>query len=138
MNEYLSPIETIMWRVGQDPTLRMTVGALMVLDRSPGTKALGEHLATASRRTPRLRQRPDDPTFTRTRPAWIEGDELDVDHHVRSAAIAPPGSMQQVLDLVALFEAIPFDHEYPPWDVTLVEGLEGGRAALYFRAHHVV
>ena len=46
--------------------------------------------------------------------------------------------MRQVLDLVALFEVIPFDHDFPPWDVTLIEGLEGGRAALYFRAHHVV
>src|SRR6478609_3487885 len=115
MNDYLSPIESIMWRVGQDPTLRMTVGALMVLDRAPGTQALGEQLASAARRAPRLRQRPDDLTFTRARPAWIEDDDLDVDHHLRSAAIASPGSMRQVLDLVALFEVMPFDHDYPPW-----------------------
>ena len=59
MNDYLSPIESIMWRVGQDPTLRMTVGALMVLDRAPGPSP-GEQLASAARRAPRLRQRPDD------------------------------------------------------------------------------
>ncbi len=138
MNEHLSPIESIMWRVGQDPTLRMTVGALMLLDRSPGTAALGEQLSAAAERAPRLRQRPDDLTFTRLRPEWIDDDDLDVGHHVRTVAIAAPGSMRQVLDLVALFEAIPFDPEHPPWDATLIEGLEGGRAALYFRAHHVV
>ncbi|MGO9877551.1 MAG: wax ester/triacylglycerol synthase domain-containing protein [Acidimicrobiia bacterium] len=137
MNEYLSPIEAIMWRVGQDPTLRMTVGAVMILDHAPSTSALSDRLSSAADHTPRLRQRPGDPTFTSARPAWIEGPKLDL-HHLRSAAIASPGSLRQLLDLVALFEAMPFDPERPPWDVTLIEGVEGGRAALYFRAHHVV
>ena len=77
-------------------------------------------------------RRPDvDPR----RPAWIEEHEIDVDHHLRSAAVASPGSIRQVLDLVALFEVMPFDHEHPPWDMTCIEGLDGGRAAVYFRAH---
>jgi len=40
MNDRLSPIEAIMWRVGQDATLRMTVGALVLLDRPPTAAAL--------------------------------------------------------------------------------------------------
>ena len=52
--------------------------------------------------------------------------------------MASPGSLRQVLDTVALLESIPFDPERPPWDLTLIEGLEGGRAALYLRAHHVI
>ena len=43
-----------------------------------------------------------------------------------------------MLDLVGLLEAIPFDPERSPWDVTVIDGLEGGRAALYLRAHHVL
>jgi len=39
---------------------------------------------------------------------------------------------------VSLIESVPFDPERSPWDLTLVEGLEGGQAALYFRAHHVL
>jgi WS/DGAT/MGAT family acyltransferase len=138
MNEHLSPIESIMWRVGQDPTLRMTVGAVLLLDRPPRTAALREQLLSAADRAPRLRQRPDDLTLTRTRPSWIDESEIDVDHHLRSAAVPSPGSLRQVLDLVALFEALPFDREHPPWDLTCIEGLDGGGAALYFRAHHVV
>ncbi len=46
--------------------------------------------------------------------------------------------MRQVLDLVGLLEVIPFDPERSPWDVTLIEGLENGRAALYIRAHHAL
>jgi WS/DGAT/MGAT family acyltransferase len=52
---------------------------------------------------------------------------------------APPGGgRRQVLDIVALVESVPFDPDRPPWDVTLIDGLEGGRGALYFRAHHVL
>jgi WS/DGAT/MGAT family acyltransferase len=138
MNEHLSSIESIMWRVGKDPTLRMTVGALMIFDRSPTRAALKDRLVAAAERAPRLRQRPDDPTFTRMRPAWIDEPELDAEHHLRSVAIASPGSLRQALDLVALLEPVPFDPERPPWDCTLIEGLEDGRAALYLRAHHVV
>ena len=38
----------------------------------------------------------------------------------------------------ALLEPRPFDPERPPWDATLIEGLEGGKAALYLRAHHAL
>ena len=46
--------------------------------------------------------------------------------------------MRQLLDLTGLLESIPFDPDCSPWDVTLIDGLEDGRAALYLRAHHVL
>ncbi|MPY95320.1 MAG: DUF1298 domain-containing protein [Acidimicrobiia bacterium] len=52
--------------------------------------------------------------------------------------MAPPGEPRQVLDLLALVEAASFDPGQPPWDVTLIGGLEGGRSAVYLRAHHVL
>jgi diacylglycerol O-acyltransferase len=137
MNDRLSPIEAIMWRVGQDATLRMTVGALVLLDRAPTAAALAARVASVAQAPP-LRRRPDDPTFTRTRPAWVDDPDPDTGYHLRSAAVASPGSQRQMLDTVALLESIPFDPERPPWDLTLIEGLEGGRAALYLRAHHAI
>ncbi len=138
MVERLTPMEAIMWRVGQDATLRMTVGALMILDRSPTSKALEERLDLVASHEPRLRRRPDDPTAMRTRPVWVEDSDPVSGNHLRSLAVAPPGSMRQVLDLVGLLESIPFDPERSPWDVTLIDGLENGRAALYLRAHHAL
>ena len=70
--------------------------------------------------------------------AWIDDPDPDLGYHLRSAAVASPGSLRQVLDTVALLEAVPFDPARPPWDVTVIEGLENGRAALYLRAHHVI
>ena len=48
MSDALSPIETVMWRVGHDPTLRMTVGNLMLLDRAPARSELIERFGAAS------------------------------------------------------------------------------------------
>jgi diacylglycerol O-acyltransferase len=138
MDELLSPIEAIMWRVGQDPALRMTVGLLVLLDQAPAADALAERLGHAIANTPRLRQLPDDATFTQTRPAWIDDPEPAAKDHLRMMAVAPPGSLRQVLDLVALLESVPFDTDRPPWDVTLIEGMDNGQGALFLRAHHVV
>jgi diacylglycerol O-acyltransferase len=138
MVERLTPLEAIMWRVGQDAMLRMTVGALVILDRSPTSKALEERLDLVTSHEPRLRMRPDDPTAMRSRPFWVEDSDPAPGNHLRSLAVAPPGSLRQVLDLIGLLESIPFDPERSPWDVTLIDGLEDGRAALYLRAHHAL
>ena len=138
MTDRLSPMEAIMWRVGQDVTLRMTVGAVVILDRAPDMAALSERLAFATDNAPRLRRRPEERGTRRSRPAWVEDPDPAPEDHLRSLSIAPPGSMRQVLDLIEPLESVPFDPERSPWDLTLIEGLEGGRAALYLRAHHVL
>ena len=74
----------------------------------------------------------------RARPAWVDDTDPTPERHLRSLSVAPPGSTRQLLDLVGLLESIPFDPDCSPWDVTLIEGLEDGRAALYLRAHHVL
>ena len=138
MPAQLSPMEAIMWRVGQDATLRMTLGTLLVVDHPPKPDALAERLAAAAAAAPRLRQRPDDLSPVRGRPVWVDDADPSPDPHLRCLSVAKPGRRRQVLDLVGLLEPLPFDPQYSPWDVTLIEGLEGGRAAIYLRAHHVL
>src|SRR5207344_3443585 len=100
-------------------------------------EALVARVELAGTAAPRLRQRPDASPGMRTRPSWID-DEFDAGVHVRTMAVAAPGNQRQVLDLVALLEASPFDSNLSPWDLTVIEGLEGGRAAFYLRAHHAL
>jgi WS/DGAT/MGAT family acyltransferase len=134
----LSPIEAIMWKAGHDPTLRMTVGIVLGLDRAPSYDLLLERFDAVIKSSPRLQSRPGDPSFTQACPLWLEDDAPDAEHHLRTAAVGAPGSVRQLLDLVGLIESVPFDPDHAPWDATLIEGLEGGRAALYLRGHHVV
>lgn len=138
MPDRLSPIEAVMWRAGHDPSLRMTVGIVVVLDSAPSLEALEERFAAVIKRSPRLQLRPGGESFGHATPSWLEDDAPGASRHLRSAAVSRPGTLRQVLDLVSLIEAVPFDPDHAPWDGTLIEGLEGGRAALYLRAHHVV
>ncbi len=134
----LSPIEAVMWRAGHDPSLRMTVGIVVVLDSAPSLEALEERFAAVIKRSPRLQLRPGGESFGHATPSWLEDGAPSASRHLRSAAVSRPGTLRQMLDLVSLLEAVPFDPDHAPWDGTLIEGLEGGRAALYLRAHHVV
>jgi diacylglycerol O-acyltransferase / wax synthase len=134
--ERMSPIGAIMWGVGRDTSLRMIVSNLILLDRVPARSDLADRLAAAAATHARLRQRPDALPGIRTRPAWIEEEAFDAARHIRTMAVPLPGVHRQVLDLVTLLEPSPFDPGMSPWDVTIIEGLEGGRAALYLRAHH--
>jgi len=137
-SERLSPVEAIMWRVGQDTTLRMTVGGLALLDRLPERAALLERLDDAADEAPRLRWRLDDPSRRRARPAWVDDDDFDAADHVRTMAVPSPGGTRAMLDLIEMLEHQPFHPDHSPWDVTIIEGLEGGRGALYVRADHAL
>lgn len=138
MGSSLTPLEAIMWRTGHDPALRMTIGNLTILDRVPDVEDLVARLAHAAGAAPRLQWRIDDPSRTRVRPCWADTTTFDASDHVRVLAVAPPGDLRQVLDLVALVDATEFDAVRSPWDVTLISGLADGRAALYMRADHVL
>ncbi len=137
MSDELSPIEAIMWRVGQTGSLRMTVGAVMILDRLPDRDLLLERLRFAGAHAERLTQRPGGQPSLRSRPSWVSAP-LASEHQLRTLAVSPPGTMREVLDLVGLLESVPFDPERSPWDVTLIDGLEDGKGAIYLRAHHVL
>jgi len=137
-DEHLTPIEAIMWRAGHDDTLRMTVGTLLIVDERPSADALVERLAAAARHAPRLRRRPGDRAGTWAAPAWIEAADFEASDHLRVVPLGAPGGRRELLDLLALVESTPFEPRRSPWDVTVVDGFEGCKAAVYLRAHHVL
>src|SRR3954454_24953751 len=125
----LTPLESVMWRVGQDATLRMTIGVLLFLDRPPDADALRARVGSAMATAPRLRRRPEPAPAGRRRPVWIDDGDAGPDAHLRFLSMAGAAPQHQLLELVALLEALPFDPARAPWDLTLVDGLEHGRAA---------
>jgi len=52
--------------------------------------------------------------------------------------VPPPGTDRQLLDLAALIYEDAFDRARPLWQLTIVEGLQGGRAALLAKMHHTI
>lgn len=60
----------------------------------------------------------------------------DADYHVRLHALPAPGTDADLGRLVEWLHSRPLDLTRPVWEAHLIEGLEGGRFAFYFKAHH--
>ncbi len=138
MSHRLSPIESIIWRVGYDPDLRMTIGNLMLLEHVPSPAELTSRLLALSKDTPPLRARPHESALPGLPGYWAKEPAFDATQHLRRVTVPARGQLRHVLDLLGLIEALPFEPDRSPWDVTLIEGLADGKAALYLRAHHVL
>jgi len=68
--------------------------------------------------------------------SWVEGRELDLEYHVRRSALPAPGDERELGILVSRLHGHHIDFHRPPWEVHFIEGLEGGRFAMYVKMHH--
>ena len=69
---------------------------------------------------------------------WVEDKHFDVEYHIRRSALPSPGDERELGILVSRLHSNPIDFHRPPWEVHFIEGLEGGRFALYFKVHHAL
>ncbi|MBL8378994.1 MAG: wax ester/triacylglycerol synthase family O-acyltransferase [Burkholderiales bacterium] len=69
-------------------------------------------------------------------PVWIEADDIDLEYHVRHAALPWPGGERELGELVGRLHSTPIDLGRPPWECTIIEGLDGDRFALFVKMHH--
>ncbi len=70
-------------------------------------------------------------------PYWIEDPDFDIDFHVRHAAVPPPGTPQQLSEVVSRLIARPLDRRRPLWELYVLEGVDGGRLiAQLTKIHH--
>ncbi len=73
--------------------------------------------------------------FDVANPMWITSAP-DLDYHVRRTALPEPGSQHQLEECVADLHAPLMDRDRPLWELHVIEGLAGGRLALYIKTHH--
>jgi diacylglycerol O-acyltransferase / wax synthase len=67
---------------------------------------------------------------------WVDDDEIDLEAHLRHTALPHPGGERELGELVARLHSQPLDLSRPPWECTLIEGLDGGRFAFFVKMHH--
>jgi WS/DGAT/MGAT family acyltransferase len=134
----MSDAEGLMWRLDKDPMLSGTFGNITLLDRPPDLARLCRRMARAAQVVPRLHQRVQPAPFNVSPPSWVTDPNFDLDYHIRRVGLPAPGSLRELLDFAALVTADPFDRTRPLWQFLVVEGLQGGRAALVQKFHHTV
>jgi diacylglycerol O-acyltransferase / wax synthase len=68
--------------------------------------------------------------------AWVEDEDIDLEYHVRHAALPWPGGERELGELVGRLHSTAVDLSRAPWECTIIEGLSEQRFALYIKMHH--
>ncbi|MGC5163093.1 WS/DGAT/MGAT family O-acyltransferase [Rhodococcus sp. DT1] len=83
-----------------------------------------------------FRKRPGHPVSSLGYLWWSVDEEVDLEYHVRHSALPASGRSTDLFALVSRLHGTLLDRHRPLWEMYLVEGLEGGRFAVYTKLHH--
>ena len=87
---------------------------------------------------PRLRQRVLRVPGNLARPLWVDDERLDLDFHLRRAAIPSPGGRLQLERAIGRVLSRPLDRAKPLWELYVFEGLTEDRTAVLLKMHHAL
>ncbi len=126
----------------------MHIGSLLIYnpETAPGGfvrfKDILRHFESRLQLSKTVRQRMVRVPFDLDYPYWIEDAEFDLEYHVRHVALPKPGDWRQLCIQAARIFARPLDLNRPPWEFTIVEGLDNipgvvpGSFAMVTKVHH--
>ena len=134
----LGAVDLLLHRGEANPRTRSGIMALEILDTTPDWEKYRSRFENASRKVLRLRQKVVVPTLPTAPARWVVDPDFNLDFHVRRVRVPAPGRLRDVLDLAEVGLQSPLDISRPLWTATLVEGLEGGRAATLLHLSHAV
>jgi WS/DGAT/MGAT family acyltransferase len=134
----LQDSDAIVWTIERDPVLRSTITAVMLLDRAPDWDWLWAKVAQLAHDVPRFRQLIVPTLPGGGGPAWDDAEDLDLHAHLTRTTATASRDLAEILHVVERAAAAPFDRARPLWQLTLVEGLAGGGAALVIKVHHAL
>jgi len=133
--QFMRGPDALAWNMEQDPGLRSTIVAVTWLDSRPDVDVLTARLERATRLAPRFRQRPVASPARLAAPQWVDC-EFDLSMHLRRIGAPAPHTPATVVEFARREAMTGFDPSRPLWSLTLIEGLEGDRAAMVMKVHH--
>ncbi len=139
MAEELSPADRSSLAAEQGP-VNMAVGGVIIFEGGPGLALDDVHRRIEERihLIPRYRQRLQMLAPGVTNPVWVDDESFAIEWHLRHAALPAPGTDHELASLVGREMSRRLDRTRPLWEMTLVEGLSGGRVALLYKMHHAL
>jgi WS/DGAT/MGAT family acyltransferase len=123
----------------ETPETPMHVGSLTIFAPAPCDdvfRRFRDHTVARFDLLPSYRRRVQTMPLGIDHPVWVDEDELDLDYHIRHIILPPPGTTEQLRELVARRHMIPLDRARPLWQYYLIEGLDDGGFAIYVKVHH--
>lgn len=134
----MTDVEALMWNLEKDPRLSASIANITLFDRPPDPDRLRARLERAVTMVPRLHQRVVPALGRLAPPEWRAEPDFDLTYHLRWTALPAPGTMAQLLELASAHVQRPFDRTRPLWEFLVIEGIEGGGAAMVQKLHHSI
>lgn len=135
----LSPLDA-MFLQQDSPTVPRQVASLAILE--PGAELDHDRLVRVINDridlVPRYRQVPRLVPGGLGTPVWLDDENFDLSLHVRRSALPRPGSRDALHELVGRLIARRLDLDRSLWELYLIEGYQGDRLALLFKAHQAL
>ncbi|WP_298465057.1 wax ester/triacylglycerol synthase family O-acyltransferase [uncultured Erythrobacter sp.] len=132
----------------ESPNSPMHIGSVLIYNpaTAPGGfvrfKDILQFIESRMQLSKTMRQRLVRVPFDLDYPYWIEDPDFDLEYHVRHVALPKPGDWRQLCIQAARVHARPLDLNRPPWEFTVVEGLDNvrdyppGCFAFVTKVHH--
>lgn len=134
----LGDADAVLWTLDRDPNLRSPITAVVIFDQEVAFGEVLDRIRTLCRQHLHFRSVVVPARLPFQQPRWREEASFDAADHLHHVRVALPGDIRAVLDLAQGMALLAFDPVRPPWEAHLVDGMEGGRAALILRVHHAV
>lgn len=136
-HERMTDLEALMWGLERsDPSLQSVMVMAGVLDRPAEPARMLERLRALVGSVPRLAEVPETGLLPMVPPRWVRKAGFDPADHLRFEKAAGGSGFAALAATVASAMSEPFDAGRPPWDFTLVDGLDGGGGGFVARLHH--
>ncbi|MGZ6705779.1 MAG: wax ester/triacylglycerol synthase family O-acyltransferase [Solirubrobacteraceae bacterium] len=143
MGEQLSILDTMFLELEQvDEAAHMHIGAALVFDAlpdggTPDIAGLRDHMRARTGMLPRFAQQLSSPRAgPLTWLTWEPAEAFDLDAHVHHATLPAPGGEAELEEWLGDFWSHRLDRHRPLWEMTLLDGLAGGRWVLATKTHH--
>lgn len=132
----------------ESPNSPMHIGSVLIYNpaTAPGGfvrfKDILQFIGSRMQLSRTMRQRLVRVPFDLDYPYWVEDPDFDLEYHVRHVALPKPGDWRQLCIQAARIHARPLDLNRPPWEFTVVEGLDAvegyppGCFAFVTKVHH--
>jgi len=133
----------------ESPAAPVHVGSIFIYDPSTAPdgfvrfKDIIDFVDNRLQLSKTLRQKMVKVPFGIDYPYWVQDSEFDLEYHIRHLALPKPGDWRQLCIQAARIFARPLDLSRPPWEMTVIEGLDNiegvpeGSYAILSKVHHV-
>lgn len=127
----------------ETPTNHLHTLKVAIMRPSEGVPAFGFDLfknvfARKIARLPSFRRRIRELPLGHGHPVWVDDPDFDLSRHLSHRTVAAPGGMREVNAIVSEVASRPLPRDRPLWEITMVDGLEGGRVAFVCKLHHAM